>query len=549
MHTTLLFLKRAFLVLLGVLTTVPWTSCGSCPNTADRMCALIADAPLKELTSSDRTMVFEEQGTIIVYRGSGCAESTKSGRKEIIKIEQSLDLPAYATNATVFLNGWVVKYLSKDHHVAALATAIGRISLERNTLKWRASGLLSDDNFDDAYSWCYNYTVVAWNDSNLNLAVDHKDGGCDPNSTDPSQANFFVARNDGTTTALSAYRSFLLNPDFAASRTVAILPRGFIFGWGCADEDHHLLQIGYNLDHSEIFVENGTKYKKKDAEVTTSLPNTASRVDSGFVSWETSAIFKDDDGRRDYNFGEIVSGLGGKDVGLIQPPFSSLPIEDNGRPCVWGGGAEHKEFVVENIPFAFAIPMLTGWEMGYGQSIKGCGDEHITEMGMRIDEWTYVKDPASPTGTLRYKLTSAFRDKDSFPGHYFRHKVTILGLRSTAGGTTNEKVADLVPFSPLGTSPTAFCRIEQGGKQLRVTVKNQGDADAAASQTTVIFRNTPVTVQTPPIPAGGSVDLLFNVPGNCFSPDCSFKITVDVNNQINESNHEGNNSVNGGCIG
>jgi len=39
------------------------------------------------------------------------------------------------------------------------------------------------------------------------------------------------------------------------------------------------------------------------------------------------------------------------------------------------------------------------------------------------------------------------------------------------------------------------------------------------------------------------------VPGNCFSPDCSFKITVDANNQINESNHEGNNTANGGCIG
>jgi len=29
----------------------------------------------------------------------------------------------------------------------------------------------------------------------------------------------------------------------------------------------------------------------------------------------------------------------------------------------------------------------------------------------------------------------------------------------------------------------------------------------------------------------------------------AFKITVDANNQINESNHEGNNTANGGCIG
>ncbi len=113
---------------------------------------------------------------------------------------------------------------------------------------------------------------------------------------------------------------------FAASKTVAVLPRGFEFDWkDCVD--HHLLQIGYNLDHSEIFIENGKKYRKKDQDVTPSLPSTASRVNSGFVSWETSAIFKDNYGRRDYGFGEMVSGLGGNDVGIIQPPFSTVPEE------------------------------------------------------------------------------------------------------------------------------------------------------------------------------------------------------------------------------
>jgi hypothetical protein len=33
------------------------------------------------------------------------------------------------------------------------------------------------------------------------------------------------------------------------------------------------------------------------------------------------------------------------------------------------------------------------------------------------------------TGTLRYTVSSIVRDKDSFPDNYFRHKVTILGLK------------------------------------------------------------------------------------------------------------------------
>jgi hypothetical protein len=539
-----LLVRRAILALLGVLITVPLMSCGFCNRIVGCQVPVGEDAPLAELTSSGQNVVFQRQGTIIVYHGFGCAESNKSGEEDVLKVEQSLDLPAYATNATVFLNGWRVRYLSKDRPVDGLGTTIGNIRLERNTLKWQAAGVLSDENFDDAYSWCYHYTVVAWNPSNLNLTVDHEDGSCHPDdSSDPSQANFFSDVNDGTTTALSAFASFLQNPGFASSKTVAILPRGSGFRWARGCDDHHLLQIGYNLDHSEIFIENGKIYKKKAEDVTPSLPNTASQVDSGFVSWETFAIFKDNARRRDYAFGEMVSGLGGNDVGIIQPPFSIGPrgtlessfTNDPGCDGSTGprGIVRTEEFVIENIPFEFAVPMLTGWELGYI-----CDDERVKEIGIWIDEWGYDKN----TRTLRYKLSSILTDKDDYPGHVYRHKVTVLGLRPLA------LAADLVPFSPSGNSEAAFCRIEQGGK-LRVSVKNQGNADAGISKTTVIFSNASVTLDTPAIPAGGSVDLLFNVPLGCSSLNCSFRITVDSVNQVDESNNEGNNSASGGCTG
>jgi CARDB protein len=104
---------------------------------------------------------------------------------------------------------------------------------------------------------------------------------------------------------------------------------------------------------------------------------------------------------------------------------------------------------------------------------------------------------------------------------------------------------DLIPFAD---PKTGFCRRDDRGN-LVVTVKNQGSADAGPSTTTVVFSSGGTFSQpTPPIPAGGSVDLLFPVPGGCFDPDCSFRIIVDSASQVTESN-EGNNTASGTCIG
>jgi hypothetical protein len=533
-NTRNLHLRRAFLGSLAVLITTLLQSCSFSHGTVGH-CESIRATPVKELTDSGQRIVFEYPGIIIVYHGFGCAESNNGN---FIKVEQSLDIPVYATNATVFLNGWKSKYLHKDNPLRGLGTLIGDIRLERKTLKWQAALEISDNDQDKAYNSCYYYTAIAWDAADLNLIVDHDDGCFTMNDS----GNFFIADNDGTTTALSSFPTFLQNPDFSSSKSVAILPRGYGFLW--YDDEHHLLQVAYNLDHSEIFIESEKKYKRKTEGSAPSLPNSASQVNSGFVSWETYAIFKDNNERRDYRFGEMVSGLGGNDVGAIQPPFSILPIEDADiifSACVGDAPAlKTQDFVIENVPYEYAIPMLTGWEMGYG-----CNDEHVTEVGAWIDEWSYDKT----SRILSYKLSSTLHDKDSDPGHYSRHKVTILGIKRVAGTTPRGKGADLIPFSPSGMEPTAFCRIEQGGKLLRVSVKNQGDADAGASKTTVVFGNSPLTVDTPPIPKGSSVDVLLDVPANCFSPDCSFRITVDSDNQVDEVNNEGNNSANGGCIG
>ena len=106
--------------------------------------------------------------------------------------------------------------------------------------------------------------------------------------------------------------------------------------------------------------------------------------------------------------------------------------------------------------------------------------------------------------------------------------------------------ADLVPVPDAAGS---FCKRDPAGR-LVVTVRNQGTAAAGASTTRVEFApGGPVDIPTPPIAAGASVDLPgIQIPGVCFNPDCNFRIIVDVNGVVAESN-EMNNIASGLCRG
>lgn len=100
---------------------------------------------------------------------------------------------------------------------------------------------------------------------------------------------------------------------------------------------------------------------------------------------------------------------------------------------------------------------------------------------------------------------------------------------------------DLVPVSS-GTNGQ-FCNLQGPNKQLKVlvAVKNQGNANAPKSVTTVQFNTVPVSapipLQTPPILAGGiSPTMSVFVPDNCGVPNCYATITVDSTNAVKEPN-------------
>ena len=444
MDTNDSLLKRAFLTFLPVLLlTFPpvlilafLVSCGfgACAFPRFNICEKFDELPLTTVDLPTPTVGFETPGTIKVIHGSGTATLDHG---DFIKVEQSLEIPEYANRATVFLNGWKSEYLGDDdQHIAGLGTLVGKIRLEGKKLTWNAVGILRDDGGDEGYKWTYHYTIIAWNDAAINLLVNHDDADNFCKAGTGSSDNFYFAGNwygnTQTTTALSSFSSFLQNPDFPPSGSIAILPRGFGFAL-CSDDE--VLQVAYNLDHSETFVEYGKKYQKANQEVPAPLSGPSNLANSGFVSWNTYSIFKDNAGRRDYNFGEIVSALGGNDVGVLQPPFSILPSEDINN-CVPAQEqyAKTEEIVIENVPFEYAIPMLTGWELRYP-----CDDEHVKEIGVWIDKWRYDKDPANPHGRLSYTISSTLRDKEGGPGHIRRHKVTILGLRPVTGRTKRER--------------------------------------------------------------------------------------------------------------
>ncbi|MGL5943720.1 MAG: hypothetical protein ACRC2S_25810 [Waterburya sp.] len=419
-------LRWFFRNFLTVVLAILLVSCDFLPQ--GPICDVLDDADFTEVTEQvPPRVVFEEPGTIIAVHGFSCAEQRDSGG--LIKVEQSLDVPGYANQATVFLNGWQAKYLNSDHHIRDLATVVGRISLENGDLKWNAIGELADERPYDEFSWCYRYTALAWNDAVLNAVVDQDDADNFCKAGTGASDNFYFTDNDSSTTALSSFYSFIQNSNFPPGATVAVLPRGFGVVW--VRNDYHLLQVAYNLDHSETFVERGRVYQKAFEIVTVPLATPASRVDSGFVSWQTDCILKDNNGRRDYGFGELVSALGGNDVGIIQPPFSILPKEDSNSPVIGiDPGLRTEDFAIENVPFEFAIPMLTGWDLAYDRD-----DEHVKEIGVWIDDWRYEKTPGASTGTLRYTLSSILKDRRDGPPHTIDHKVTILGLRPTSGET------------------------------------------------------------------------------------------------------------------
>lgn len=450
---------RVFRTLIATLliSCAPFVaSCGFSPTVVPVSCSDFDETNLTPLTSQSTQFGFQDVGTIAAIHGTGTA---KVDGKSFVKVQQSVALPGYADKATVFLNGWRANYPDSDHHLINVGTGIGNIKSnidaegKNRSLSWVATGSLTDNGYDKGLNWSYFFTVIAWNSTRLNLFVDHgPDGGplCSPPPKSQLNDNYFYGYSNSPSSAGSAFYSFIQNPGFLSGNITALLPRGFDFVWNDSNDDHHLRQLSYSLDHSETFAEH-RKYNKKDATVTPDLPDAASHVGAGVVSWTSNVIFKDNDTRRNYIYSELDSGLGGPDVGLVQPPFASVPTDDgssffSGCSSTASRGIRSPDLEIRDIPYTYAIPMLTGWDVQYL-----CDDQHVKEVGVWIDNWVFDTPTPGGPGRIRYRLSSVLRDDDNNPDFLTVHKLTILGLRPLAagkGGAGNTGTSGKLPTKP-----------------------------------------------------------------------------------------------------
>ncbi|HTP26631.1 MAG TPA: hypothetical protein VMK12_13385, partial [Anaeromyxobacteraceae bacterium] len=214
------------------------------------------------------------------------------------------------------------------------------------------------------------------------------------------------------------------------------------FAFGYVSGDHHVMQMAYDLSANALYAQGATMtqpqtvpqfYNIKSGLVKAPVPDAPADTAAGFVSWSPRTIFKDASDRRDFAFGEIVSGMGGADVGLIQPAYSILPSNAGflgGAFCspIGKGGFVTEGFTIENIPYQYAVPMLTGWDLEYL-----CTDHHVREAGVVIQDWDYQPPANGVGGKLRYSLMSVLvDDSNSVFGH--SHKVSVLGFKPVMPG-------------------------------------------------------------------------------------------------------------------
>lgn len=408
--------------------------CGPTQDPDFITCALNL-ASVVPVGSDTRKIVYEAPGLIRVLHGTSCvsAPNALQGSTLGFRIQQHESVPlSIADSGTVFLNGWQSRYHNADHHVQGFGSGIVNVSEARDTssgqftLNWEAGGVLSDENGDDPYDWCYTYTVVFWRRSGSAF-----DAVALARSVPFRQQDGSDGGND---TALRVLPGFTNN----VYGQGVVLPQGFALMW-TGDTDHHLYQAGLDL---------GTPVKT---------------VDNG-LSWSSRTLFKDNDRRRDYVGAELVSVLSYASPQMLHPQRVmratqngwvevqndvSLAPADSVSFCTGiGDPTGEAQFRIDNVPLDYAVPVLRGWELGYL-----CTDHHVREIGTSITDFRYERDPNATSGTLYYTLSQRLSD-DSGNLDYAAAAIDVFGMNALGEGPHPVDVPGVT--TPRILSPCGF---------------------------------------------------------------------------------------------
>ncbi|TKJ37191.1 MAG: hypothetical protein CEE38_09875 [Planctomycetes bacterium B3_Pla] len=128
--------------------------------------------------------------------------------------------------------------------------------------------------------------------------------------------------------------------------------------------------------------------------------------------------------------------------------------------------------------------------------------------------------------------------------------LTFLSFMVLVLASCNSGGPDLVAERRPGSQGReGFCwRNDEGN--LVVRVRNQANGDAVKPSMVIVefLPGGPRSGTTSALPGGSSGTTEFDIPSECFNPDCDFTITIDANNDVPE-NREDNNTADGRCIG
>jgi hypothetical protein len=386
-------------------------------------------APVKGLTMSQRWTELEVPNLLKVQHGVGCARANQAVEDEALgfRIHDMAVIPPGYNTATVFLNGWKLAYRNGEHKVQGFGNVISNILQVQNDKKqelhWQAGGVLSDNDGNDPYEWCYIYTLLFWHRNPHDFQTLPPQIAAWPvdSDADPDQLTFLHT----TDVDASDDTARLLHGAVAVDDPGALLPRGFTLMYQTPD-DHHILQAGFDLGEPVL--------------------------DGASIGWTSNTLWKDNSNYKDYRGAELVSVLSGPGVQMWHPDtvlrcvdavnceevHNTVPLTPNNDPatfperCVGENSGtvpadNHPiQFKVENVPFPYAVPVLTGWQLEYP-----CSDHQVENIGVYLVGFHYDNQ----TRTLFYTIVSTLDDEAFWGGQHTgeaQYAVSILGLNASA---------------------------------------------------------------------------------------------------------------------
>jgi|GEM_PF-2901183 len=346
--------------------------------------------------------VFEDEGRFILIEGSQCIQ--RDNGAETATILQWVEMPSYVDSGTVVLNGWDLRYLHSDREVNSMRADITHSKLVKNAgsalLMFEVQGKLDDQNRNDAYEFCVFYTGFGYRSVWFDATIESDYSGLEV-ATLQNKHQGAVATLENT-----GYKGTLKGND-----AIAIIPRGFDFQFDDTFEcelrfppckwgdraDYRLLQAAYSLSQT------GTSLNQ-----------------DGSPHWATQTIFKDNN-TRTHRIKTRTALIRGSSVKL-RPDFLALnPRAGKTNTCRKNtdGVVRTQTFRINDLPYNYAIPMLTGWDLSYE-----CENQRVQRAGIWIHDIRF--DPNS--SSMEYKVSSILRDQDGAPSFNAAHRITVLGL-------------------------------------------------------------------------------------------------------------------------